>query len=66
MNILKITKIIYKLTDDFGTFPRKVIFLLAFSFAIRIRCLGAISNVQLIYSSLPRIQNTDRSTSIVH
>lgn len=32
------------LTVDFGTFPLIVIFLLAFSFAILIRCFGAIVN----------------------
>lgn len=30
------------LTDDLGTFPRSVMFFVAFSFAMRIRCFGAI------------------------
>jgi len=30
--------------DDLGTLPRMVTYLLAFSFAIRIRCFGAIVN----------------------
>lgn len=31
-----------RLTDDLGTFPRSVMFFVAFSFAMRIRCFGAI------------------------
>lgn len=34
------------LTVDLGTFPRWVMFLLAFSLAIRILCLGAMSTVK--------------------
>lgn len=41
--------------DDFGTFPRKVTFLLAFSFAIRILCFGAIT---------AKIQNQSHRTKV--
>jgi hypothetical protein len=33
--------------DDLGTFPLRMTFLLAFSFANRILCLGAISSSQI-------------------
>lgn len=39
------------LTDDLGTFPRSVMFFVAFSFAMRIRCFGAILLVRPITSA---------------
>lgn len=40
------------LTVDFGTFPLSVTFLLAFSFAKRILCLGAIIYVKIKIQAL--------------
>ena len=37
------------LTEDFGTFPRNVMFFVAFSLAIRILCLGAMINQICFY-----------------
>lgn len=42
----------HKLTVDLGTLPRKVMFFLAFSLAIRILCFGAIFNSNEVYVQL--------------
>ena len=45
----RLTNIIHTLVD-LGTFPRKVMFLLAISLAMRILCLGAIASCLMLVS----------------